>query len=99
MNGNLIPKDTVNGSLRPETSAAGSLNASNPMRGEVSTPEERPVLHGTLTIPKKVTVVDRDYEQLINKPSINNIELIKNKDFEELGLEALTNSELEALLS
>ena len=40
-----------------------------------------------------------DYERLINKPSINEVELIRDKSFSDLGLNALTNMELEALFN
>ena len=36
----------------------------------------------------------RDYELLYNKPQINGIELVKNKTFESLGLNEITNTEL-----
>lgn len=40
----------------------------------------------------------KNYNKLQNKPSIENVELIGNKDFEDLGLTALTNMEIEELL-
>ena len=40
-----------------------------------------------------------DYEQLINKPKIEGEELLGNKTFEELNLNALTNLELEELIN
>lgn len=43
-------------------------------------------------------VVTTDYEKLQNLPSINSVKLIGNKQFEELGVSRLTNSELEQLL-
>lgn len=39
-----------------------------------------------------------DYEKLINKPKINTVVLIGDKSFEELGLNRLTNTEIENLL-
>lgn len=39
-----------------------------------------------------------DYEKLKNKPSINGIELVKNKSFDDLGMSIITNQELEDLL-
>lgn len=35
-----------------------------------------------------------DYEKLTNKPKIESVELIGNKTFEDLGLEAITNQEI-----
>ena len=39
-----------------------------------------------------------DYEKLKNKPSINGVELVKNKSFDDLGMYSITNQELEDLL-
>lgn len=39
-----------------------------------------------------------DYEKLKNKPRLNGVELIGDKSFEDVGLVALSNSELENLL-
>jgi len=43
-------------------------------------------------------VVTNDYEVLKNKPQINDVTLSGNKSFEDLGLESITNSELEDML-
>ena len=42
-------------------------------------------------------VVANDYEQLVNRPSIENVELVGDKSFEQLGLTDITNSEIEAI--
>lgn len=39
-----------------------------------------------------------DYEKLRNKPSINEVELISNKQLEDLNVNRLTNSEIEDLI-
>ncbi len=44
-----------------------------------------------------VTSAD-DYKALKNKPQINNIELLENKNFEDLGLVPLTNLEIDKIL-
>lgn len=36
----------------------------------------------------------RDYELLNNKPKINGVELVKNKSLENLGINEITNTEL-----
>lgn len=41
----------------------------------------------------------RDYEELDNKPSIESVPLIGNNTFTSLGLQSLTNSEIEELLT
>lgn len=38
-----------------------------------------------------------DYEKLKNKPSINSVELIGNKEFEDLGMTPITNQMIESL--
>lgn len=40
-----------------------------------------------------------DYDALQNKPSIEGVELIGNKSFEDLNLQVLTNTELENMLT
>lgn len=39
-----------------------------------------------------------DYNGLVNKPSINNVELTQDKSLEDLGIESLTNSQMSNLL-
>ena len=53
------------------------------------------------TIYMKGTVVqidENDYEKLHNKPSINGVELVQDKSFEELGDHVLTNFEILELM-
>ena len=45
-----------------------------------------------------ITGGTNDYEKLKNKPSINGVELIKNKSFDDLGMSIITNQELEDML-
>lgn len=40
-----------------------------------------------------------DYNDLINKPSIEGIELVGDKTLEELGVEALTPQEIDAIIN
>ena len=49
-------------------------------------------LSGTLKMADRV--IEKDYEKLKNKPSINGVELIKNKSFEDLGCTPMKNSEI-----
>ena len=46
-----------------------------------------------------ITVTEKDYENLRNKPSIEGVELIGDKSFEELNLQRITNTELENMLT
>ena len=54
--------------------------------------EDKHVLTANLEAAKQV--VEKNYENLINKPYINDVELRGNKTFEELGDHILTNSEI-----
>ena len=42
------------------------------------------------TLKQAERVVEKDYEKLVNRPSINGVELIKDKTFEDLGMSELT---------
>ena len=73
-------------SLSGNTSAAsvsGSLNADTGMSGDLKMAER---------------VYENDYEKLKNKPSINGVELVQDKSFEELGDHVLTNFEILELM-
>ena len=43
-------------------------------------------------------VYENDYEKLKNKPSINGVELVQDKSFEDLGDHVLTNFEILELM-
>lgn len=45
----------------------------------------------------QVDTGSKDYEELINKPSIESVELIGNKNFEDLGLEECSNDDILAM--
>lgn len=45
-------------------------------------------------VDKSQSVYEKDYEKLINKPKINEIELEGDKSFDDLGLIPLTNTEI-----
>ena len=62
---------------------SGSLNADAGMSGDLKMAER---------------VYENDYEKLHNKPSINGIELVQDKSFEELGDHVLTNFEILELM-
>lgn len=62
---------------------SGSLNADTGMSGDLKMAER---------------VYENDYEKLKNKPSINGVELVQDKSFEELGDHVLTNFEILELM-
>lgn len=50
------------------------------------------------TIIKVTDSGSSDYNSLVNQPKINEVKLIGNRSLEELGLNSITNIELEELL-
>lgn len=49
---------------------------------------------------EKVTITSpTSYDQLEDKPKINDVELKGNKTFEDLGAESLTNIEIEEIIN
>lgn len=44
-------------------------------------------------------VIMDDYNKLKNKPSINEVELVDNKQLEDLNINRLTNTEIEDLIN
>ena len=81
----VIIDGTLSGSLSPVGTLSGTLSSA-------------PTLNGGLTVPRSAPGAN-DYERLNNKPSIESVELIGDKTFEDLGLEAIDNTELMDLLT
>ena len=75
-----------------EKELTGQISAVN-MSAALSASAE---MSGTLKQAERV--VEKDYEKLINRPSINGVELIKDKSFEDLGDHVLTNFEILELM-
>ena len=50
------------------------------------------------TLKQADRVVEKDYETLINRPSINGVELIKDKSLEDIGCIPMKNSEILSLI-
>ena len=64
-------------------SVSGSLNADTGMSGSLNMAER---------------VYENDHEKLKNRPSINGVELVQDKSFEDLGDHVLTNFEILELM-
>ena len=64
-------------------SMSGSLNADTGMSGSLNMAER---------------VYENDYEKRKNEPSINGVELVQDKSFEDLGDHVLTNFEILELM-
>jgi len=77
---------------RNTTMLLGSLSSDTTLTGHLTGKED---LRGSLQTGSGTS----DYERLINHPSINEVELIRDKSFSDLGLNALSNMELEDLLN
>ena len=75
-------------------SLSGTLSPKQSMTGSFS--PKRKSLKGS--IEKTVHVVTNDYNDLINKPMIEGNILENDKTYEELGLNRITNSDLESIL-
>ena len=73
---------SISGSISA-AAMSGSLNADTGMSGSLNMAER---------------VYENDYEKLHNKPSINGVELVQDKSFEELGDHVLTNFEILELM-
>ena len=64
-------------------SMSGSLNTDTGMSGDLNMAER---------------VYENDYQKLKNKPSINGVELIKDKSLEDIGCISMKNSEILSLI-
>lgn len=47
---------------------------------------------------ERVVTVEKDYEELINKPRIEGIELVGDKSFEDLSLVAITANDIDDII-
>ena len=75
-----------------EISLSGSISAAK-MSGSLNTDTG---MSGDLKMAERV--YENDYEKLKNKPSINGVELMQDKSFEDLGDHVLTNFEILELM-
>ena len=74
----------VNAVLTPRGVAGGQLNPKENLKGVVQ--------------PSMTPGGTSDYNQLINRPSINTHILVGDSNFEDIGLHFMTNVELQQLL-
>lgn len=59
---------------------------------------EREISESKIEVEPETSIISLDYNYLKNKPQINDVELIHNKSFENLGMSSMTNSDIENLL-
>lgn len=79
--------------IRPVNELSGALEQDLELSGAL---EQDQLVSGALSIPASRTVAPR-YADLPDKPSINEVELIGNKTFEDLGDKPLSNFEIKAI--
>ena len=65
-----------------------------PLTGEIT---GKKFITGDINMAKYI--YEKDYELLDNKPQIESVELIGNKSLEEIGIDRLTNSEIEEIFT
>ena len=70
----------------------GTLSTEESLKGEIQDLND---LRATIW---QLQILINDYEELINKPSIEGVTLVKNKTFSQLGLDKITNFDIENLL-
>ena len=75
-----------------EISLSGNISAAT-MSGSLNTDTG---MSGSLNMAERV--YENDYEKLKNRPSINGVELVQDKSFEDLGDHILTNFEILELM-
>lgn len=105
VNSALASDSTLTGVVSSSEELSGSVSSEGTIDGEVVENSKidlimspAATLNADLTLPETRSGGTNDYEELINKPKINNVTLIKNKTFSDLGLNSLSNMELESLL-
>lgn len=85
----------MDGTLNTYGVISGALSAMGSINGEMSASAS---LLGEITMPEQIVRIG-NYEELENLPQIEGVTLIGNKTFPQLHLDALTNMELDNLLS
>ena len=75
----------------PIVPLSGSISGEENLRGSLS-PE------GSLSGQISNDIVHKDYEELVNKPSIEGVTLRGNKTFEDFGYTAITSQEIDEII-
>ena len=83
------------GELSGISKIQGILTESSKINGILT---ESSKINGSITYGMGTGRLINDYEELINKPQINSVELIGNKSFEELGISAMSNFDIDELI-
>ena len=86
----------LKGELYGVSNIYGDLTESSNIYGDLT---ESSKINGSITYGMGTGRLINDYEELINKPQINSVELIGDKTFEELGMSAMTNFDIDNLIN
>lgn len=85
----------MNGALDIDGMLTGDLSLdTGTLSGKLSPTSD---VKGNLTIPPVGPPKPTSYEELVDLPSVNEVELIGNKTFEDLGDKTLTNVEIKQI--
>ena len=85
----------MNGSMNDVVQMSSTISSSGSLSGSISSTGE---LSSSVSIPKTINGAN-DYEKLKNRPSIEYIELLGNKNFDDLGLMPMDADDLIEILS
>lgn len=103
LNGELVTTNKLNAEIYNNVELNGEVSTDNKISGEINsnikldgTLRNNVNLNGDIHVGAGGT---RNYEYLYNQPSINEVKLIKNKSFEDLGMNEITNTELNKMFS
>lgn len=66
---------------------------------ELEVPVEDEETELEVEVEDETQVFNLDYNHLVNKPRINDVELIHGKTFEELGINPMTNLEIKEIFN
>lgn len=75
--------ESITGSISSEHTVSGSLSKTETISGSITSAPG---------------IVEKDYNELINKPQIESVELIGNKTMKQLGVDTLSVQEVEKIL-
>lgn len=91
----IISMEGINSSMENTQNLVGTMLGSQADRGITNI-----YLNGIeQEVSGKVAYLDATYEMLEDKPKINSVELKNDKSFEDLGANALTNTEIENIIN
>lgn len=85
--------ETLTGTMTGRGTLHGEIATESTLTGELS---EKIHLNGEIRLPDEVYIYD--YNRLVNKPRLNGVELVNDKDFPEFDMRSMTIEELNSIL-